>query len=59
MDWNVVTDGTENVNDVALDISRYITFYEDTIIPRKTLKTFSNNKHWVTPELKQLLDQKK
>uniref|UniRef100_A0A671TU97 Reverse transcriptase domain-containing protein n=1 Tax=Sparus aurata TaxID=8175 RepID=A0A671TU97_SPAAU len=58
-DWNVVTDGTENANDVALAISGYITFCEDTIIPKKTVKMFSNNKPWVTPELKQLLNQKK
>lgn len=49
-DWNLVADGTENVNDVALAISGYITFCKDRIIPKKTVKMFSKNKPWVTPE---------
>ncbi|CAM4578856.1 unnamed protein product [Leuciscus chuanchicus] len=51
-DWNIVTDGTENVNDAALAISGYITFCEDAIIPKKTVKMFPNNKPWIafTPD---------
>ena len=54
-----MTDGTENVNDAVLAISVYKTFCEDTIIPKKTVKMFSNNKPWVTLGLKQLFNQKK
>lgn len=59
MDWDVITDRTDNINEAAFAIAGYIQFCEDTIIPKKTIKMFPNNKPWVTPELKQLLNQKK
>ncbi|KAK0143181.1 hypothetical protein N1851_018704 [Merluccius polli] len=59
MDWDVVTNGTDNVNDAAFAIAGYIQFCEDLTIPKKTIKMFPNNKPWVTPELKHLLNQKK
>ncbi|KAK0143117.1 hypothetical protein N1851_018762 [Merluccius polli] len=58
-DWDVVTDGTDNVNDAAFAITGYIQFCEDLTIRKKTIKMFPNNKPWVTPELKHLLNQKK
>uniref|UniRef100_A0A9J7XIF0 Reverse transcriptase domain-containing protein n=1 Tax=Cyprinus carpio carpio TaxID=630221 RepID=A0A9J7XIF0_CYPCA len=39
--------------------SEWTQFCEDAIIPRKTIKMYPNNKPWVTPELKQLLNEKK
>ncbi|KAK0146668.1 RNA-directed DNA polymerase from mobile element jockey [Merluccius polli] len=54
-----ITDGTDNVNDAAFAIAGYIQFCEDLTIPKKTIKMFPNNKPWVTPELKHLLNQKK
>ena len=54
-----MTDRTDNIEDAALAISGYIKFCEDMIIPKKTIKVFSNNKPWVSPELKQLLNEKK
>lgn len=38
-DWDVVTDGTANIDDAALAISGYIQFCEDAIIPKKSSPT--------------------
>ena len=58
-DWNVFTDSAEDLDEAVEVISDYIRFCEDTVIPKKTVKIFSNNKPWVTKDLKQLLNEKK
>lgn len=57
-DWRTLTDGTslEEAIDIITD---YILFCEDMIVPTKTVKVFSNNKPWITKELKNILNQKK
>lgn len=58
-DWDVVNDGYDSIDDAVFAISGYIKFCKDTIIPKRSIKVFPNNKPWVTPALKQLLNQKK
>ena len=40
-------------------ISDYITFCVDSVLPTKTVKTYPNNKPWVSGKLKSLLNKKK
>jgi len=39
---NVVTDGTDNVNDTVFAISGYVQFCEDTISPQNTIKIITS-----------------
>lgn len=40
-------------------ITDYMNFCVDSTVPTRRVRGFSNNHHWVTPELKALLNQKK
>ncbi|KAI3375550.1 hypothetical protein L3Q82_003877 [Scortum barcoo] len=40
-------------------ITEYIRFCEDTTVPARTVHCFSNNKPWITRDLKALLNKKK
>ena len=40
-------------------VSLCINFYEENIIPSKTVTIFPNNKPWVTKELKTIINKKK
>ena len=60
-DWSVFTDGvnSNNIDDVADCVTDYINFCTSMIIPCKTIKVFSNNKPWVTKEIKNAMNVKK
>ena len=57
-DWEIFTEGN-SLEEAAEVITDYILFCEDMIIPKKTVKVFSNNKPWITKKLKNTLHQKK
>jgi len=40
-------------------LSAYINFCVDSVVPTKTVKTFPNNKPWVTTDVKDLINKKK
>ncbi|KAK0141851.1 hypothetical protein N1851_020482 [Merluccius polli] len=40
-------------------ITDYIRFCEDTTMPARTVHCFSNNKPWITSDLKALLNKRK
>lgn len=46
---------SEDVHELTDVITLYIQYCEDTIIPVKTVRVFSNNKPWLTEELKKCL----
>lgn len=58
-DWELLIDASSDINDAALAVSGYIHFCEDIIVPKKIVKFYPNNKPWITPELKELLNHKK
>lgn len=45
-------DNSNGVDNVADHVTDYVNFCVDMIIPCKSIKQFSNNKHWVTKETK-------
>ena len=58
-DWDVFFGPDESIDFVTDVISDYIKFCKDLYIPTKTVKTFSNNKPWMTSALKQTINEKK
>ncbi len=59
-DWEVLCKShDEDINILTECITDYIHFCVDNTVPTKKVKCYSNNKPWVTPELKALLNEKK
>ncbi|KAK0139208.1 hypothetical protein N1851_024135 [Merluccius polli] len=59
-DWTVFYDDEDsNVDNIAECVTAYINFCTDMIIPCKTIKSFANNKPWVTKEIKAAINNKK
>ncbi|KAJ8047182.1 hypothetical protein HOLleu_06113 [Holothuria leucospilota] len=57
--WNVFIESSSDINELTETVSAYIQFCEDTIIPSKQIKCYSNNKPWITKEIKQVINRKK
>ncbi|KAI3359123.1 hypothetical protein L3Q82_002667 [Scortum barcoo] len=49
----------EDIDNMTDCITEYIRFCEDTTVPARTVHCFSNNKPWITRDLKALLNKKK
>lgn len=59
-DWEVLCKShDEDIDSLTECITDYINFCVDNTVPTKKVKCYSNNKPWVTPELKALLNEKK
>ena len=58
-EWSVLVDSCDSVGDAADVVSSYVTFFEDMLIPRKTVKVFPNNKAWISKSIKSTLNEKK
>ena len=59
-DWDVLCQPHgEDIDDMTDCITEYIRFCEDTTMPARTVRCFSNNKPWITSDLKALLNEKK
>ncbi|GFR71213.1 reverse transcriptase [Elysia marginata] len=58
-DWSVFVNSTQDMSELADTVCCYINFCIETAIPTKTIKVFSNNKPWVTKDIKQILNRKK
>ena len=59
-DWNVFFKGCDNNIDFLTDsLTSSLQFCTESVIPTKTVKVYSNNKLWITKDLKQALIQKK
>lgn len=59
-DWDVLCEPHgEDIDNMTDCITEYIRFCEDTTIPARTVACFSNNKPWITSDLKALLNEKK
>ncbi|KAI3362904.1 hypothetical protein L3Q82_011503 [Scortum barcoo] len=59
-DWDVLCEPHgEDIDNMTDCITEYIRFCEDTTVPAQTVHCFSNNKPWITRDLKALLNKKK
>ena len=58
-DWTVFITACNSVDELTVTVSDYIKFCVSNSIPSKKVKLFPNNKPWITPEIKTLLNKKK
>ena len=59
-DWNPFINSAKNIDDLVDVTTAYINFNVNTIIPKKTIKQFPNNKPWINSELrKQVIEKHK
>lgn len=59
-DWEILTDSRgDDIDSLTSCVIDYIHFCVENIVPTKKVQCYSNNKPWVTPELKMLLNEKK
>lgn len=59
-DWETLTDAHgDDLDSLTSCVTDYITFCVENIVPTKKVRCYLNNKPWVTPELKMLLNEKK
>ncbi|KAI3370917.1 hypothetical protein L3Q82_007423 [Scortum barcoo] len=59
-DWEVLCGPHEqDINSLTDCITDYINFCVETTVPTKRVRCFSNNKPWVTPDLRALLQEKR
>lgn len=47
------------VDELTDVVSSWVAYCEDTVIPKKVVKIYPNNKPWVRKQLKDLLKKKK
>ena len=58
--WEELSDSHgEDIDSLTDCITDYINFCVDNIVPTKTVRCFSNNKPWITSDIKALLKEKK
>ncbi|XP_062850752.1 uncharacterized protein LOC134313413 [Trichomycterus rosablanca] len=53
-DWSVFETAAANLDELTDTVTSYISFCEEVCVQTKTFCTYSNNKPWFTPKLKQL-----
>lgn len=59
-DWDVIVGSHgDDVEGAAQCITDYMNFCADVVVPVRTVKCFTNNKPWVTKEVKAVLNRKK
>jgi len=56
--WDVFFDSCRDPNELTDCITSYIQFCEETVVDTKVVKVFSNNKPWLSKDLKKLLNEK-
>ncbi len=58
-DWTVFVNTASNVSELADTVCCYVHFCAESVVARKTVKVFSNNKPWVTKQVREVLNRKK
>ena len=57
-DWDLFIRACNDINELVATVSAYITFCEDSVIPKKSISIFPNNKPWVTISVKNIINQR-
>ena len=58
-DWDVIIDNSTDVNNILDRVTLYISCCVDSIIPKKEVKVYCNNKPWINQNIKSLVKEKK
>lgn len=57
--WNVFMDSSVDIDELNDEVSSWVTYCVDSVIPEKVLKIYPNSKPWVSRNLKCLLIKKR
>ena len=57
--WDIFIESADNLDQLTETVSDYINFCVQLTIPSRTIKIFANNKPWITPEIKGMINKKK
>lgn len=57
-DWDLFINVCEDIDELTDVVSSYVSFCEASIIPRKEIFIYPNNKPWVSKSVKTVIDQK-
>ncbi len=57
--WEEFVQSSSDIDELTEVVSSWVAYCEDTVIPKKVVKIYPNNKPWVRKQLKDLLKKKK
>ena len=57
--WDIFIENCPDIDDLTSTVNAYILFCEESIIPKKTVKIYGNNKPWMTKNIKESIMLKK
>ncbi|KAI3376080.1 hypothetical protein L3Q82_016612 [Scortum barcoo] len=58
--WDVFSDAHgEDIDSLTHCLMHYINFCVENTVPTRTVRSFSNSKPWITPDIKALLKEKR
>lgn len=57
--WDIFFDNCVNADKITETITSYIIFYENNVVPTKTVEIYPNNKVWVSHKMKKCLREKR
>lgn len=49
---------SRDIDELTEEVSSWVTYYEDTVIPKQIVKIYPNNKPWMRKQLKDLMKKK-
>ena len=58
-DWDVFFENEHNLDTISDSITSYISFCEETFVPKKVVKIYPNTKPWISKEMSHILKEKK
>ena len=56
--WDTFFDSSDTIDETVDVISEYINFCVDTIVPVKSIKSYPNNKPWITKDIRSKIHEK-
>lgn len=57
--WEEFVHSSQDIDELTEVVSSWVAYCEETVIPKKVVKIYPNNKPWVSKQLKDLLKKKK
>ena len=59
INWNIFIENCPDIDDLTSTVNAYILFCEESIVPKKTVKIYSNNTPWMNKNIKESITLKK
>lgn len=55
-DWDMFNSACTGLDELTDTVSSYVTFCEESVVPRKSITIFSNNKPWIPKSVKNIIN---